>query len=42
VAESDLLCGRKGEWRADLEWLLRPENFLKVIEGRYAPRVNRE
>jgi len=39
VAESDFLCGRgKTEFRADLEWLLRPENFLKVIEGRYANR----
>jgi hypothetical protein len=39
VAGSDFLCGRSGEWRADLEWLLRPENFAKVIEGRYAPRA---
>lgn len=38
VAQSDLLCGRAGEWRADLEWLLKPENFLKTIEGRYASR----
>lgn len=35
VAQSDFLCGRKGDFRCDLEWLLRPENFLKVIEGRY-------
>jgi hypothetical protein len=39
VAASDFLCGRGStDWRADLEWLLRPKNFLKVIEGKYDPR----
>lgn len=42
VAASDFLCGRvapnpgRESWRPDLEWLLRPENFAKVIEGRYS------
>jgi len=40
VAASDFLCGRKTDFRADLEWLLRPENFAKVIEGRYDNRPN--
>lgn len=35
VASSDFLCGRKGDWRADLEWLLESKNFTKVIEGHY-------
>ena len=35
VAASDFLCGKATDFRADLEWLLRPENFAKVIEGRY-------
>jgi uncharacterized protein YdaU (DUF1376 family) len=39
VAASDFLCGRgRSDFRADLEWLLRPENFMKVIEGRYNSR----
>jgi uncharacterized protein YdaU (DUF1376 family) len=40
VAKSDFLCGRKvnSDFRADLEWLLRPENFIKVIEGKYTNR----
>lgn len=38
VAASDFLTGRATGFRADLEWLLRPENFLKVIEGRYENR----
>ena len=36
VAASPFLCGRSTDFRADLEWLIRPENFAKVIEGRYA------
>lgn len=35
VAASDFLCGRIGEWRADLEWLLDSAHFDRVIEGRY-------
>jgi hypothetical protein len=40
VAASDFLCGRtnsntNSNWNADLPWLLKPENFAKVIEGRY-------
>jgi len=42
VAESDFLCGKvppsKGRNKpfiADLEWLTRPNNFVKVLEGRY-------
>ena len=38
VAASDFLAGRKTEFRADLEWLIRPENFAKVIEGKYVNR----
>lgn len=38
VATSDFLCGRSTDFRSDLEWLLRPENFAKVIEGRYTTR----
>jgi len=41
VSESDFLCGRteprKGSppFLCDLEWLIRPSNFVKVIEGKY-------
>jgi uncharacterized protein YdaU (DUF1376 family) len=41
VAKSDFLMGRvqaRGERKpflADLEWLLKPTNFAKVIEGKY-------
>jgi hypothetical protein len=35
VAGSDFLCGRKTDWRADLEWLLESKHFDKLIEGGY-------
>ncbi|MFT3789628.1 MAG: hypothetical protein QM741_00830 [Rudaea sp.] len=40
VAASDFLTGRTQNrggrsWECDLEWLLRPANFVKVIEGKY-------
>lgn len=38
VAASDFLCGATGDFAADLEWLIRPENFLRTIEGRYDKR----
>lgn len=40
VAESDFLCGRsKNEWTAcNLEWLITPSNFVKVLEGNYENR----
>ena len=44
VADSDFLCGRcpPGKtgrpFMADLEWLIRPTNMPKVLEGKYANR----
>ena len=41
VAESKFLTGKtparegKPPFVADLEWLIKPSNFVKVIEGRY-------
>ena len=41
VAQSDFLCGRvagrngNAPWQSDLEWLVRPSNLVKVIEGKY-------
>lgn len=38
IRECDFLMGRVNEFRADLEWLIRPKNFPKVIEGKYKNR----
>lgn len=32
---SDLLTGRKTNWRADLDWLMQEKNFSRVINGSY-------
>jgi len=39
VAESDFLTGRDGKWQGcDLAWLVKAENFAKVVQGNYANR----
>lgn len=39
VAESDFLCGRTTKpFTCNLEWLITPTNFTKVIEGNYENR----
>lgn len=39
VAASDFLTGRDGKWPGcDLAWLVKAENFAKVIEGKYENR----
>jgi len=35
VSESHLLMGRAGKWSADLGWIVKAENFAKIIEGNY-------
>jgi uncharacterized protein YdaU (DUF1376 family) len=40
VNNSDFLCGRTQNkngrvWKASLDWLILPTNFLKVVEGHY-------
>lgn len=35
VAQSDYLCGKKVEWKADFDWIFAPKNFIKILEGKY-------
>ena len=36
VGGSDFLTGRNGEWTAcDFEWIVKPSNFVKTVEGKY-------
>jgi len=36
VAKSDFLSGRNGKWSGcDLGWLVKSENFAKVVQGNY-------
>lgn len=39
ASESDFLTGRAGRWHACcFDWLIKPANFVKVIEGNYENR----
>ncbi|NCC96885.1 MAG: hypothetical protein EOM02_08600 [Synergistales bacterium] len=45
IAESDFLSGRagtsKGPFFASLDWVMKPTNMVKILEGNYANRANR-
>lgn len=42
VSESDFLTGRNGKWTAcNLAWLVKAENFAKVVQGSYENRSTR-
>lgn len=36
VQESDFLCGRKTNFKASFDWLMKKVNAVKVIEGNYS------
>jgi hypothetical protein len=39
VNQSDFLTGKNKEgWTADFDWILNPNNFIKIIEGKYSQR----
>ena len=35
VENSDFLTGRKSEWSCGFDWILKPANLTKIIEGNY-------
>jgi uncharacterized protein YdaU (DUF1376 family) len=37
TAESRFLNGEtgRGEWKADFDWIMKPANFIKILEGNY-------
>lgn len=35
VKASSFLTGKKTDWSADFDWLIRPTNMAKVLEGKY-------
>lgn len=38
IAKSDFLTGKDGKWSADLEWIVKSQNFVKILEGKYENR----
>lgn len=39
IHASDFLMGRAGTWSADLGWIVKAENFAKIIQGNYENKV---
>ena len=39
VSGSSFLCGEKGGWQADFDWIMQPDNLLRIMEGSYADPV---
>ena len=41
VSESEFLQGKNGHgWHADFDWIFRPANYLKILEGNYNNKQN--
>lgn len=38
VANSHFLSGKSGKWHATFDWVIKPANFIKVIEGNFDDR----
>ena len=41
VGDSPFLMGKTGKFRATFDWVIRPNNFPKVLEGNYSDRPKR-
>lgn len=35
ISQSNFLMGRAGSWQADLGWIVKAENFAKILQGNY-------
>lgn len=40
VSESDFLCGKKTDFKASFDWIMKPANFVKILEGNYKNNKN--
>ena len=40
VEQSDFLAGRAGAWQCSFDWILKPANLTKIIEGNYSNRTD--
>lgn len=40
IEQSDFLTGRSRQWRCDFDWINKPANFTKLMEGNYDNRDN--
>lgn len=35
VSNSDFLLGKTSKWKCDFDWIMNPNNFVKILEGKY-------
>ena len=35
VSQSEFLLGLKSDWKVSFDWLIKPSNYVKVLEGNY-------
>ncbi len=35
VEDSNFLSGRNGQWQASFDWIMKPSNFVKILEDNY-------
>jgi hypothetical protein len=41
TGKSDFLSGKNDTaWKADFDWIFKPTNFLKILEGKYENKIN--
>lgn len=40
VGQSSFLTGKTGTWSANIDWILKPANMVKILEGSYADKNN--
>jgi len=40
--QSDFLSGRSDKWQASFDWIMKSENFIKVLEGNYKNKKQHE
>lgn len=38
VSESNYLTGRVNDFKADMDWIFNPNNYVKILEGKYKNR----
>jgi hypothetical protein len=38
IGQSQFLLGKKGDWRATLDWFTKPDSVLHILEGKYDDR----
>jgi uncharacterized protein YdaU (DUF1376 family) len=40
TSESDYLNGKISDWNANFDWIVKPNNFIKILEGNYKNKAN--